>query len=210
MFARACALRGMRKVRVHDLVELDRSWIERIAESAIREALVVTPWAVVRRACAANGSVAIGIRGTTRDGRWPLVAPHAAILSCVTPESLVTVVPRRRLPALLALSAVRRSAVRADIVWGPVGGVGFELATGSPVVTAQSDCDIIVRTGGAWSALAAFASDVRSLGVRVDAQVEAATFGFALDELLGASGSVMAKTPTGPQLVASPIARASA
>ncbi len=190
-------------MRPHDLVELDPAWIRSIDDPRIRLELERVPWAVVRRMACAEGSIAIGVRGTTRAQRWPLVAPQAAIRSHIQPESLARAQPRRNLPALLVLTTIRSAAQSHGLCFGPVGSVGFELASGAAVVHAQSDCDIIVRGfDSTRRALAEFAETLGACAVRIDVQIECGTSGVALDEYLRSGERVMAKTPHGPQLLA--------
>jgi phosphoribosyl-dephospho-CoA transferase len=55
---------------------------------------------------------------------------------------------RASVPALVALAAAAPWLDALGLPWGPVGGIGFELATGIPVLTAASDVDLLVRAAG--------------------------------------------------------------
>ena len=190
-------------MRPHDLVALDPDAIRSIEDPEIRAELERVPWAVVRRLCCEREFVAIGVRGPTRPQRWPLVVPRAAIGTCIAPEALASIVATRDLPAFAALASVRLAAASLGMRWGPAGSVGFELATGAPVVHAQSDCDIVVRGASlAYDAFAGFARALAGSAVRVDVQIEFGDCGIALDEYLSSGERVMAKTPNGPQLLA--------
>ena len=190
-------------MRPHDLVVIDPNAIRSIDDAEIRAELERVPWAVVRRARCAREFVAIGVRGPSRAQRWPLVVLRTAIGTCVEPEALAWVRATRDLPAFTALESVRLAAESLGMRWGPVGSVGFELATGVPVVQAQSDCDIVVRGASlAYDAFAGFARALAGSAVRIDVQIEFGDCGIALGEYLSSSERVMAKTPDGPQLLA--------
>lgn len=189
-------------MRTHDLVRLAPGWIADIAEPCIRVALERTPWAVVRRAVAPNGCTAIGVRGSTRSERWPLLAPHDAILACIEPEALASSVAPRTFPAFDALAVARDAAEHAGLAWGPCGSVGFELASGAAVVHARSDCDLVIRIGTCTRAqLHEFARALTDAPARIDVQIEHDDRGYALGELVCGSDRVLAKTRHGPRLV---------
>ena len=86
-----------------------------------------------------------------------------------------------------ALRSVRTFLVEAEVPWGPTGSVGFELATGSPTASPDSDLDLLVRTPHLTSAvlsrLTALHDHFDRLDVRVDCQVETRTGAIALPEL---------------------------
>ena len=52
---------------------------------------------------------------------------------------------RRALPAFVVLEVVAGMLEDRGLAWGPAGGVGYELASGLPVVTESSDLDLILR-----------------------------------------------------------------
>jgi phosphoribosyl-dephospho-CoA transferase len=89
--------------------------------------------------------------------------------------------------------------------WGPTGSVGFELATGIPTATTESDLDLLIRVprGSAvvLARLAALHRAFGSLAARVDCQVETSAGAVALAELVGGPSDVMVRTAEGPRLV---------
>ena len=113
---------------------------------------------------------------------------------------------RKSLPALAALQPLADLLAEYACPWGPTGSVGFELATGAPVVTDASDLDILMRTDRRLPRIDA-ASLVRALGelsVRCDLLLETPTGGVALAEYARADGQVVARGPCGPRLVDDP------
>jgi malonate decarboxylase gamma subunit MdcE/phosphoribosyl-dephospho-CoA transferase MdcG len=107
--------------------------------------------------------------------------------------------------AIGALRSVRPFLDEAEVPWGPTGSVGFELTTGSPTASADSDLDLLVRTPHVTSAVLSRLTTLHHhfdrLEVRVDCQVETRTGAIALPELLSTSHDVLVKTPLGPRLL---------
>ncbi|WP_344919388.1 malonate decarboxylase holo-ACP synthase [Streptosporangium oxazolinicum] len=166
------------------------------------------PWGVVRRAPHPPGLVPVGIRGPERWQRHAALVPTRAVTRSVPPEALGD--RRPRLPPLAeTLSAVAlRLATELDAgaTWGPVGGVGFELATGQPATHPGSDLDLLIRTPRrlertrAARLVAAFAA----LPGTVDCRLETPGGGISLIEWARAGGPVMIRTDHGPHLVNDP------
>jgi phosphoribosyl-dephospho-CoA transferase len=104
--------------------------------------------------------------------------------------------------ALLAL-APRLHALGLD--WGPVGGVGFWLASGLPVLRPDSDLDLLVRspTRLGPATLAALLPLQAEASCRIDVQIDTGAGGFALLEY-ARGAKVLLKTACGPMLVADP------
>lgn len=200
--------------RPHDLLRI--SGLPRTPEEPewVRAALERAPWVVVRRAQAAPGFVAIGIRGATRGQRFGTWLDRQDIESICSPEDLLQKPPqteRYALPAFAALTLLRETAspLRA-LAWGPAGSAGFELATGSPVVSTTSDLDLLIRLPERCEfafirALAeALAHASARAGTRVDAQIETPAGGVALAELAAGKPRVLARAHDGPRFVADP------
>jgi phosphoribosyl-dephospho-CoA transferase len=93
-----------------------------------------------------------------------------------------------------------------ELAWGPVGSVGFELASGQPTVTGSSDLDVIISAPGRLSQASTLMLSTRlsSLPVRVDIQVETPFGAFALLEYAREMFRVVLRTPDGPRLVQDP------
>ena len=172
----------MNELRVHDLVLL-------------REGI----WAVVRRARSGDG-VPVGVRGRLRSERFARVVDPAEIVRVVTPEEAAVYPPPREHAVFDALERARDAAAALQLTIGACGACGYELATREPVLHAQSDLDVLVRTAFDDPRLAEFALALRDIEVRLDIEV-------VLDDGCGATliellrgGSVLVKTPDGPVL----------
>jgi phosphoribosyl-dephospho-CoA transferase len=193
--------------RPHDLLRLSGRRVPPDAPRWASRALGVTPWVVVRRAAAPTGRIAVGVRGTSRSERYATAVDPDDVCEVVEPEDLAHIVPRagRELAAMCTLHAVRPVLECTGLPWGPTGSVGFDLATGIPAATTESDLDLIVRVSrglsGALALLAALHREFRSLAVRVDCQVEIPSGAIALAELVGGQSDVMVRTAAGPRLV---------
>ncbi|MET8138775.1 malonate decarboxylase holo-ACP synthase [Sphaerisporangium sp. NPDC005288] len=179
--------------------------------------LAVCPWVVVRRAPHPSGLIPIGVRGPDRWQRHAALVPSHAVTHTVPPEDL-----RARRPAdrrlAVTLSAV--ASLLADepegrpgdggLVWGPTGGVGFELATGRVVTHSGSDLDLLVRTPHRLdrARAARLATAFAALPARVDCQLDTPLGGIALADWARPDGPVMVRTDHGPELVDDPWALA--
>ncbi|SIT46151.1 Phosphoribosyl-dephospho-CoA transferase [Paraburkholderia ribeironis] len=201
--------------RPHDLLCLKRLAAFDDEPAWVREAFERAPYAVVRRAPAEAGYVAIGVRGVERAQRYGTWARSTDIVSAVPPETLVqTSAPAGRdaLPPFVALCALRSDAASLlrGFVWGPTGSAGFELATRTPTVTGSSDLDLLIRTPAplAHDLARELAEYLQALaqrvGIRVDAQLDTPAGGVALVEWATGKARVMARHASGPQLVADP------
>lgn len=218
-FAADHALSSDARWQPHDLLRLHRlpqfdgepAWVRGSFERA--------PYAVVRRALAADGFVAIGLRGAGRSQRYGTWVHRDDIEFAVPPEALVRSGPlaeRNALPAFAALAALQRdtAGALAGFVWGPAGSAGFELASQTPAVTFSSDLDLLIRTPEKLSRHAAIEllhylqATAQRAGIRVDAQLETPAGGVALAEWAADKARVMARHARGPQLLADPWAPA--
>lgn len=203
--------------RPHDLLRLQRLQAFDNEPPWVREAFGRTPYAVVRRALAADGFVAIGLRGVGRSERYGTWASSADVVSAVSPEALAfsctPVAGRNALPAFAALAALQEDATGplSAFAWGPTGSIGFELATHVPTVTASSDLDLLIRTlaeplaqNRARELLDYLQALAQRIGVRVDAQLDTPAGGVALAEWAAGKPRVLARHARGPQLIADP------
>jgi phosphoribosyl-dephospho-CoA transferase len=202
---------------VHDLIRLREpaslrtnapipAWVE--------PALQRAPWVVVRRGHVENESVPVGVRGPTRSQRFAAFAHLGDIAGILSPEYLAPstyhLLPARRdtIPALAALERVVPILARRGYHWGPGGSVGFEIATGIPTATVDSDLDLILRQprgpgpGDAFELLSELAEVTTP--VRVDVILETPTGGVSLVELSAAPMRILVRTPDGPRLLVDP------
>jgi phosphoribosyl-dephospho-CoA transferase len=189
----------------HDLLRLSGARVlPPDAPPWARRALGVTPWVVVRRSSAPMGLVAVGVRGTSRSERHATTVDPDDVREVVKPEDLAHALPHpdREFGALRGLHTVRGVLDDTGLPWGPTGSVGFELATGIPTATTESDLDLLVRvSGGSVPDLAALHREFRALAVRVDCQIETPSGAVSLAELAGGQSDVMVRTAAGPRLI---------
>jgi phosphoribosyl-dephospho-CoA transferase len=167
---------------------------------------------VVRRETTLDSLVPVGMRGTARNQRSKAYVPCSAVRRCVTPEML-TVGLRSQdtsitafFAAVAALRAIGPQLDAIDLAWGPTGGVGFFLATGLPVLRADSDLDLLVRAPKPLTEMQtrALADVQRYHACRIDIQIDTGQGAFALAEWSRGEGRVMLKTNDGPQLRLNP------
>lgn len=200
------------ELRPHDLVRLTEAsaLIDAATPDWVPAALAAAPWAVVRRCRAEAGRLAVGIRGATRAERFAMTVPVSAVAAVVTPEDLARdrawwrAARQEAMPALAALPAVADAIEPVQLAWGPTGGVGFELATGLPVLTDGSDLDLVVRVEAIPAdpaRLSALAARLGSVPGRIDAQIETSAGSMALAEIVRGEGSLLLRTAEGPRLV---------
>jgi phosphoribosyl-dephospho-CoA transferase len=190
-------LRKTGDLQVHDLLHIDPDSLLGItAPSWVKPALSSCPWVVVRRARAAAGEIAVGVRGDTRGQRWGGFLSKDLIGKVVRPADLLLVgqssTPRVT-PAIKVLQQVIDRWRDVTLPWGPTGSVGFELATGSQVTSDASDLDIAIRAPARITVEKARALWQRIIGLqtRVDIRVETPACGFSLQEYACTSSTRM-------------------
>jgi phosphoribosyl-dephospho-CoA transferase len=197
-------------VRVHDLL-----WISKNTELLslgppvwVADALTQSPVVVVRRAEAPAGFIAVGIRGSSREQRHAAFLREDDVLACTTPESLATeqvwYESSATLPLALlhALERVSEFSKRNHLVWGPIGSVGYQLATGMRTTSAKSDLDMLVWCDDFLSHTCLHALHAIHPGpVRVDVILEGPAGAVALEEYLQGRPALI-KTVRGPRIAA--------
>jgi phosphoribosyl-dephospho-CoA transferase len=208
---------GAAELLPHDLVEIaspDAIVCDVPPPAWVRASLARAPFVVVRRSAPTGALVAVGVRGTSRSERFGAGLPAASAVRRVRPEDLAEGRGWRtgRSRQLTALDAVERLMAEHGLRWGPVGSVGFELATGVACVTEGSDLDDVARapTPLAREDARRLHAALAALPVRVDVQLETPAGGVALAEYAGGGASVVLRTPAGPRRVASPWGEAAA
>lgn len=195
--------------RPHDLVWLNNA----AALEAIEESWVAQHWrislpVVVRRDVDANARIPVGVRGMKRDQRAAGWVQRENIVRTVSPETLAD---RQQ---LLRSPFVSQPPVQAAISltlhpwpwrWGITGSTGYALATGIPVIHADSDLDLLIRAPQPLSpdAFVAWQAQLSRALCRADTQVDTPEGGFALAEWLR-DGKTLLKTRRGPRLVTDP------
>ena len=195
--------------RPHDLVWLNHaSALEDIAEPWVAQQWRAALPVVVRRDVDDQARVPVGVRGMKREQRAAGWVQARNIVRSVTPEMLV------EREALLCSPFVSQPPVQGAIAltlhrwpwgWGVTGSTGYALATGIPVIHADSDLDLLIRAPLPISpdALTTWQSRLSRALCRADTQVDTPEGGFALAEWLR-DGKTLLKTRRGPRLVADP------
>ena len=140
-------------LRAHDLlwvsetpVATDGAPLPDWAITACRQGAPV----VVRRAPrGTDGSVPVGLRGGARHERCAATVAANRITRVVSPEALAaqatSIAHDAPFAALRTLRALAPGLNALGWAWGPTGGAGFALASGLPVLHADSDLDLVVR-----------------------------------------------------------------
>jgi phosphoribosyl-dephospho-CoA transferase len=178
--------------QVHDLLQIDRTSLTCTgAPFWARQTLLQCPWVVVRRAQAAPGLIAVGVRGNARSERWATLCKQSLASRIVRPEELRTSNDARRTPARRALQEINQRWADLTLPWGPAGSVGFELASGRTVTPEASDLDLVIRARRPIAHEEARSLLDRTLGLeaKVDVRVETPTCGFALEEYVLANSA---------------------
>ena len=176
----------------------------------VNESLRRTPWVVVRRV-PHDSTIPVGIRGESRGQRFAAWVRPADICDHVTPQALASErawkkSPRyAQIPVLTELDRVQDilSAFGLGEVWGPAGGVGFELASGRATVTLDSDLDLVIEVEQLLQPAAARAlhAQLAALAVRTDVLFETPHGAVALAEYARTPDSFVLRTLEGPRLV---------
>lgn len=202
----------MHGYRAHDLL-----WLDATPAGEALPAWATAAWLrqaplVVRRATTAPGRLPVGLRGPARSERHACEIDVDQVLRRVTPEMLsarVAAMPpdATQYAALAALRTVAPLLDATGWAWGPTGGVGFALASGLPVLRADSDLDLVLRLdappdAAQTEALRAIAAAVTAC--RLDLQIDTGHGGFAYAEWAAGRSSILLKTDRGPLLTATP------
>ncbi len=177
----------------------------------VEKAIAATPVVVLRREASSGDEIPVGVRGRTRSERLPASVALHAVRRRVTPEDLAERKRWREIPRpeFAAIGhALQSIAVRwRGLAWGPAGSVGFELATGAPVTTCESDLDLVIHAPQRISRREAeiLLQSVVGLEVRTDVRIETPFGSVALQEYASpVSARILMRTCTGPMLIADP------
>ncbi len=198
--------------RPHDLLwGMSAEQLAPDAPAWVRAALARHAPVVVRRAVAAPGWVAVGIRGAAREQRYAGWMRLAAIRRQVSPEAIARAGrwqahAQPLWPALRALAQLAPALNARGLTWGVTGSLGFELASGLAATHPASDLDLLIRApqplSRAWA---------QSLGAlldgapgSVDMQLETPCGALALREWASGAPRVLLKGHAGPLLVGDP------
>ncbi|HCT5820864.1 TPA: malonate decarboxylase holo-ACP synthase [Citrobacter sedlakii] len=196
-------------LRPHDLIWLtSRDTLEGITESWVESAWHIGLPVVVRRDVDNEGRIPVGVRGLRRDQRAAGWVQPENVLRVVSPEELCATAELLRSPFVTqppVQVALQLAQQAWPWTWGITGSPGYALATGIPVIHADSDLDLLIRAPHAVApdAFAGWQLQLSRALCRADTQVDTPEGGFALAEWLR-DGKTLLKTRRGPRLVADP------
>lgn len=202
-------------INVHDLLRVDCS-SELISEIAIPDwvhgAVQRMRWVVVRRAAIHKGLIPIGVRGKFRHERFAAYLSYSSILEVKAPTQLVehinlyTNSRKNIIPALSMIENIASYYSEVGVSWGPTGSIGFELASGYPVVHSGSDIDIAIFTPHPVEREIAADWDHfnQSFSFQIDALLETPQGACSLIEYVHATDRLLLRTKERPQMVRSP------
>jgi phosphoribosyl-dephospho-CoA transferase len=157
--------------------------------------------------------IPVGLRGSSREERFAAYLAVEAIIERVTPEQLSRRDSwrgsgrRKGIPALEQLDSVFRIMSDFGFQWGPTGSVGFELATGVPAATKDSDLDLLVRAPDELERDMCRRARTRlsaQVSVRTDVLIETGAGAIALDEYARGDLPILLRSSNGPKLVYHP------
>ena len=150
--------------------------------------------------------------GPLRNQRFAAYAAPGSILGRIAPEQLAGAqgvragVRTREIPALKALRIAEAELANLPFRWGPIGSVGFELATGVATATLGSDLDLLVRVPERLPAATAQAllAALSAAPCAVDVQLETPQGAASLAEYARGERSLLLRQTGGPVLVLDP------
>ncbi|MCZ4225100.1 malonate decarboxylase holo-ACP synthase [Pedobacter rhodius] len=201
------------ELRPHDLIRIDQ--LQNLVTDLqiplwAKEAMLIAPYVVVRRAAWRNELIPVGLRGGKRGERLAAWLKFSDVCEIITPEQLVypenwKISESDLSDPIVSLKKITGILKSEDFHWGPTGSAGFELATGIKTLTSNSDLDLVLRVSKPLS-LKLAASLLSHLNreslVRLDIQLDTPKGGVSLSEYVG-SPTVLVKTSRGPVIIKS-------
>ena len=192
----------------HDLLKIESvanlisyspmpEWVKRSIDKA--------PFVVVRRARASEVHVAVGVRGSSRNERFAAFLPVDQIVRRITPEQLAQNKKwNEHVNEMFGfLERVSHLMNFHELTWGPVGSVGFELASGIKTITKTSDLDLVIRFSERFTTRFAkqLEAEFKKIQTRVDVQIETMQGSFSLSEYaISGEQPILLRTVDGPML----------
>lgn len=204
-----------KRFAVHDIVFLrdEDAFIGSVTPQPwVEEALKDTLAAVVRRGPRPGALIPVSVRGREYTQRCAGFVSSAAISKSIKPEHLVERRAWRTHRRHDQVASFRQLEMLTDVwassglVWGPVGIIGFELATKYPVTGKNDDLDILIRAEAriSFEEAKAYWDAAASAEVHVDIQLETPQGGISLIDYLRRPPKVLVQTDAGPKLVRDP------
>ncbi|MFF7592130.1 phosphoribosyl-dephospho-CoA transferase MdcG domain-containing protein [Kitasatospora purpeofusca] len=198
-----------------------------------RQVLRAHPWVTVARAPAVAGSpvdtprpvhcprdvsaaaetwIPVTVRGPERGQRLDALAPRAAVARTLRPEQLpdrlglLSATRIAAIPALAVLPAAGRLIADHRLAWGPIGAIGYELATGEPVAGPLSPLRVVLRAPQPVSRRDALQlrRALSRLRVPLQAELETRHGAVQLAEYAAGPFALTLLTPQGPREVRDP------
>ena len=176
----------------------------------VRPALAKYPWVVARRAISPKDRIAVGVRGQERQQRWGGFMRKDQIVKMIAPwylRSGLANTVRLSLPAMQSLRFLEIELASLSNDWGPGGSVGYELASRAPVVTRESDLDLVISAPDRFDRDFAqhLLKKIALAPAKVEVRIETSWCGFSLEEYArGNSEKLLVRTATGPLLTTAP------
>jgi len=172
------------------------------------------PFVVMRRPLPRSEGLPVGVRGVARSQRAAAWVSVGAVQECITPQMLAAQHvwrSRRDFPITPAVAALEEAAAIFDGhgmagQWGPGGSVGFELASGVPSTTPNSDLDIVLHAAASMTRAdaARLQAELSALTVRIDVLLETPNGAVALAEYANSVDVMLLRSAQGPRLVRDP------
>jgi|HubBroStandDraft_6_1064221.scaffolds.fasta_scaffold185416_2 phosphoribosyl-dephospho-CoA transferase len=177
----------------------------------VRDSLALAPLVVVRRMRSVNGLIPVGVRGPARNKRFAAFISPDSIREHITPEEIAKKRRWRRgrlkqLSFAAALDQIESRLSTPAYIWGPIGSVAYELASGATAVSPNSDLDLLIRMYTPMDCKSARRLLLRLLVVPkcVDVQIETPFGAIALAEYARCEAQLLLRTCDGPRLVSNP------
>ncbi|HWK23619.1 MAG TPA: malonate decarboxylase holo-ACP synthase [Ureibacillus sp.] len=194
-------------IKVHDIVQFET--IQQLENPLslpdwVNTAPASKNYGVVRRMPIMNKLLPIGLRGDSREKRHGAFIQEKNLIKVIPPTSLVESIGlfNDRI-YYSALYKMKNELEKHNLLWGPTGSVGFEMATSIHVTTPNSDIDICIYVEQIEEELLVTVGKfLDSLEQRIDVQVEVPSIGaFLLSDYLkfGNTGFIV-RTKFGPHL----------
>jgi phosphoribosyl-dephospho-CoA transferase len=199
----------------HDFLRLgdEEAFVSSVTpEDWVQETLGQTRTVVVRRGPRPGVLIPVGVRGKIGSQRCAGFISPSAVIERIRPEQLVewriwqSHPNGEAITALRHLEVITRALAPFHVVWGPIGGIGFDLISGLPITEMDRDLDLIIRAEQRISIDLAcqLIKAVESPKIRVDLYLETPAGGLALTEYLMQAPKMLIHTDTGPKLFEDP------
>jgi phosphoribosyl-dephospho-CoA transferase len=200
---------------VHDLLQIsdvsDLVYKER-CPLWVGHSLEEAPFVVVRRAKLFEGMIPVGVRGSLRTQRFAAYLNAESIHNRIAPEQLsltkgkVANARAEEIPALKVLAGLEEKLHNFPLTYGPIGSIGFELASGYPTATPASDLDLLIRVSERLSKqlVQELVTIFSGSPCRVDAQLETPRGAVAIAEYASGQRPLLLRQDGGPVLVDDP------